>query len=208
MTRLKISVALLATAILAVSACAGNVAPPSTPPEYMGTAPDVSGGKYAVNKTERVFDAPLEPLRAFVTDGNRIVEAMEETDNIRKPVDLVILSGTWPEEGAVRRLEFSDGHYTLERVLENDYPTLFRYQVWNFTSSAGKNLEYGLGEQVWTSLPDGTTKLSWTYSLKPNAGHKRFFVQRFLNNDLRPLMDNALDKVKAQADTAFAEGAL
>ncbi|MEL6363102.1 MAG: hypothetical protein AAFR21_18710, partial [Pseudomonadota bacterium] len=105
------------------------------------------------------------------------------------------------------RLEFSDGHYTLEQVLENDFPTLFRYQVWDFTAAAGNNLEYAVGQQAWEVLPDGRSKLTWTYSLKPNAGYKRFFVQRFVNNDMRPLMENALDVVKAQADEAFSEDA-
>ncbi|MEM0985512.1 MAG: hypothetical protein AAGJ32_04640 [Pseudomonadota bacterium] len=189
----------------AATACTGTVAPPSEPPQYTGSAPDLTGGRYAVYETERIFDAPLEPLRAFIEDGNKIVAAMEETDNIKKPVDVVVLSGTWPEEGSVRRLEFSDGHYTLERVLENDFPTLFRYQVWDFTAAAGNNLDYALGQQAWERLPDGRSKLTWTYSLKPNAGYKRFFVQRFVNNDMRPLMENALDVVKVQADAAFAE---
>ncbi|MEL7540234.1 MAG: SRPBCC family protein, partial [Pseudomonadota bacterium] len=158
-----------------------------------------------IYETERIFNAPLESLRAFIEDGNKIIAAMEETDNIKKPVDTVVVHGIWPEEGAVRRLEFSDGHYTLERVLENDHPTLFRYQVWDFTAAAGNNLDYAVGQQAWEARPDGTSKLTWTYSLKPNAGYKRFFVQRFVNNDMRPLMDNALDVVKAQADEAFSD---
>ena len=130
---------------------------------------------------------------------------MEETDNIKKPVDVVVLSGNWPEEGAVRRLEFSDGHYTLERVIENDFPTLFHYQVWDFTTAAGNNLDYAIGQQVWEEMESGQSKLTWTYSLRPNAGYKRFFVQRFVDNDMQPLMDNALDKVQAQANAEFAE---
>jgi len=194
-------------AAIAVTACAGSVAPPSEPPQYTGVAPELTGGKYAVYETERIFNAPLTPLRAFIEDGNKIIAAMEETDNIKKPVDVVVVSGTWPNQGSVRRLEFSDGHYTLEQVLENDFPTLFRYQVWDFTAAAGNNLEYAVGQQAWEVLPDGRSKLTWTYSLKPNAGYKRFFVQRFVNNDMRPLMENALDVVKAQADEAFSEEA-
>ena len=208
MPNLVTSISASFAAAIILSACAGTVSPPTAPPEYTGSAPDLSGGKYAVYETERVFQAPLESLREYIADGNKIVSAMEETDNIKKPIDVVVLSGTWPEQDAVRRLEFSDGHYTLERVLENNFPGAFRYQVWNFTAAAGNNLDYALGEQTWTSLPDGTTKLTWTYSLKPNAGYKRFFVQRFVDNDMRPLMDNALDTVKAQADAAFAAGAL
>lgn len=195
----------VAAPALVLAACSSTSSPPSEPPAYTGTAPDITGGEYAIYETERIFNAPLESLRAFIEDGNKIIAAMEETDNIKKPVDTVVVHGIWPEEGAVRRLEFSDGHYTLERVLENDHPTLFRYQVWDFTAAAGNNLDYAVGQQAWEARPDGTSKLTWTYSLKPNAGYKRFFVQRFVNNDMRPLMDNALDVVKAQADEAFSD---
>jgi len=130
---------------------------------------------------------------------------MEETQNIKKPIDTVVLHGTWPEEGAVRRLKFSDGHYTLERVIKNDFPYLFRYQVWNFTAASGKHLDYALGQQAWEVLPDGRSQLTWTYSLRPNAGFKLPIVRRFINTDMKPLMENALDVVVAQANDAFNE---
>ena len=198
--RLFISVIIVST----FSACASNVAPPSEPPSYVGTAPEVKDGRYAVYETSRIFNAPLEPLRLFIEDGNKIVAAMDETENIKKPVDVVVLSGTWPEEGSVRRLEFSDGHYTLERVLKNEFPTLFRYQVWDFTAASGKHLDYALGQQAWKVLPDGTSQLTWTYKLRPNAAFKRPIAQRFINTDMKPLMENALDVVVKQANANFA----
>ena len=184
-------------------ACSNPAPPPTLPPTDISNPPAMTSGQYAVYKTERVFKAPLEPLRFFIQDGNKIVAAMEETDTIKKPIDVVVLSGTWPEINAVRRLKFSDGHYVMERVIENNFPTLFRYQVWNFTARAGQNLDYAVGEQKWTVLEDGRSKLTWTYALRPNARFKRYFVQRFVERDMRPLMDTALDTVKAQADTAF-----
>jgi hypothetical protein len=196
-------IAAIAAAFL--TACAGTTLPPETPPSDISSAPEITNKGYAVYETVREFNAPLEPLRAYIEDGNKIVAAMEETANIKKPIDTVVLSGTWPEKGSVRRLEFSDGHYVLERVLENDHPTFFRYQVWDFTAAAGNNLDYAVGQQQWDILENGNSRLTWTYALRPNAGYKRFFVQRFVNNDMRPLMENALDVVKAQADAHFAE---
>ncbi len=186
-----------------VAACSSRVAPPETPPDYDGAAPTISGSGYAIYETTRAFEAPLIPLRHYIEEGGRIVANMEETDRIRKPVDAVVLHGTWPEVGAVRRLEFSDGHFVLERVLENEFPHHFRYQVWNYTSAAGGNLAYALGEQVWRERPGGGSELTWTYKLKPNAGFKRPFVQRFTDNDMRPLMENALDALKREVDAHF-----
>lgn len=187
-----------------MGACQSANTPPSTPPVDTGSAPEITEGPYAVYETQRIFKGPLKPLRRYIEDGNKIVSAMSETNNIKKPVETVVLEGKWPETGAVRRLKFSDGHYTMEKVIENNFPTLFRYQVWDFTASAGNNLDYAVGQQAWETLPDGRSKLTWTYALRPNAGFKQFFVQRFVDNDMRPLMDNALDIVKARADDHFA----
>lgn len=190
--------------LLSLSACSNSVVPPENPPTYEGAAPIIKDGRYAVYETSRVFDAPLEPLRRFIEDGNKIVSAMEETENIKKPVDVVVLRGNWPENGSVRRLEFSDGHFTLERVLENDFPILFKYQVWNFTAASGRHLDYALGQQSWETLPNGNSKLTWTYKLRPNASYKKFIIQNFLDSDMKPLMENSLDVVQAQANRAFA----
>ncbi|MEM9177004.1 MAG: nuclear transport factor 2 family protein, partial [Myxococcota bacterium] len=158
----------------------------------------------AVYETTRTFAAPLVPLRRWIEEENRIVAAMEETERIRKPVGVEVLHGTWPEPGAVRRVELADGHFVLERVLVNDFPALFRYQVWNYTSAAGKSLSYAVGQQAWEVAPGGGATLTWTYRLKPDAFYKRPFVQRFVDEDMRPLMDRALDAVQRRAETHFA----
>lgn len=194
--------ALLLTALLMIG-CAETSPPPAEAPDASSTPPLVTDGAYAEYSTKRVFDAPLEPLRRWIEAENRIVAAMDETDRIKKPVDVTVISGNWAEVGSVRRLKFSDGHFVLERVLVNDFPNIFRYQVWHYTNDAGKNLEYAIGQQSWRTLDDGQSELTWTYKLKPNAEYKRFFVQRFVDSDMRPLMDNALDKVQALAAAEF-----
>ena len=130
--------------VIAISGCSGDIPPPAVPPSDISSAPEIVDGDYAVYETQRTFNAPLVALRRWIEDDSKIVAAMEETDQIKKPVDVVVLSGVWPEDGAVRRLEFSDGHFVLERVLRNDFPNLFQYQVWNYTSAAGQNLDYAL----------------------------------------------------------------
>ncbi len=199
----KQSLLVVVFASATLSACSSTKAPPENPPQYTGQAPELSGKGYASHVATRVFNAPIEPLREYIQEEHRIVAAMEETDDIKKPVDLVYLHGDWPEEGAVRRLEFSDGHYALERVLKNDYPTYFQYQVWSFTNAAGSNLKYATGIQEWRDLGDERTEMTWTYKAKPNAGYKHFFVQRFVSNSLKPLMENALDVVQVQVEEHF-----
>ncbi|MEM6545507.1 MAG: hypothetical protein AAF680_11410 [Pseudomonadota bacterium] len=190
--------------LVALLGCEREIAPPAIPPSNVDSAPPIRDGAYAVYETSRTFSAPLVPLRRWIEKDSKIVAAMEETDRIKKPVAVVVLKGDWPDVNAVRRLEFSDGHYVLERVLENNFPTLFRYQIWNYTSAAGRNLSYAIGQQAWESSESGGAKLTWTYRLMPNAAYKRPFVQRFVDSDMRPLMDNALDRVQSWAIEAFS----
>ena len=191
---------------LLLGAC-GDRPPPASTIAFDGRVPSIEAdARYASFTLERDFDVPRDVLMPWMTETTRMVDAMEETENIKKPVAIDVLSGTWPEDGAVRRVTLSDGHQTLERVVANRLPESFEYQIWNFTTSAGGNLDYALGTQVWSEVDadgDGTadeTRLVWTYALLPNAGFKRRFVQSFVNNDIEPFLSGAADRVVAKAE--------
>lgn len=191
--------------MLALAACSGNPAPPASPPP-LTEAPPIEEGWHATYRTTKVFDAPLEPLLAWLSSGEEpLLASMEETDRIKKPVDLKVVKGTWPEAGAVRWLKFSDGHYTYERVLVSELPARFQYQVFGLTSEAADHITYARGEQRWRTLPDGRTELTWTYELRPNSIIKRPFVQDFLDKEMKPFMDGALERVAERAKAHFAE---
>ena len=205
---------LLATIALIAAplAACGDRPPPAEPIAFDGTVPPVEAdADYASFTLERDFDVPRDVLMPWMTETTRMVDAMEETENIKKPVAIDILSGTWPEDGSVRRVTLSDGHQTLERVVRNGLPERFEYQIWNFTTSAGGNLDYALGTQVWSEVDadgdgaDDETRLTWTYALLPDAGFKRRFVQDFVDNDIEPFLTGAADRVVAQAERELAE---
>lgn len=190
-------------ALLVLAACA-EPTPPDAPPPMPAAPPVVEDGWHATYRTTKVFDAPLAPLLAWLEKGNEIVAAMEETDRIKKPVEIKVVEGTWPNPGAVRWLKFSDGHYTYERVLENDLPRKFSYQVFGLTSGAGQHVTYARGQQEWRTLPDGRSELTWTYQLRPNSIIKRPFLSSFINSDMKPFMEGALDRTVAKARVELA----
>ena len=191
------------SASLSLVACTGNPAPPDAPPQ-LTAPPPLSDGWHATFQTTQVIDAPLLPLQEWIGASNEIVAAMEETDQIKKPVDVKVISGTWPEKGSVRWLKFSDGHYTFERVLENNLPTSFDYQVWGLTSSASDHITYARGRQDWRTLEDGRSEFTWTYKLRPNSIIKRPFVSGFLSSDMKPFMEGAIGRMTTKAEGEFA----
>jgi len=198
----KVFISAMLTVVL--SACVTQVRPPESEPTTYKEPPQIVDRGYAVYEAKRVFKAPLVALRKWIEKDSKIVAAMEETDRIKKPVDTKVVSGTWPEVGSVRWIKFSDGHYVFERVLVNDFPTLFRYQVWDHSSSVAKNISYAVGQQSWQVLRSGEAELTWTYKLQPKGFIRKPFVQNFVNQNMRPLMDSALDKIVEQSEKAFS----
>lgn len=189
--------------VLSIMACAGNPRPPANAPR-LTEAPPIEEGWHATYATTKIIDAPLVPLGRWIAEGKQIVGAMEETERIKKPIELKVVKGTWPEPGSVRWLKFSDGHYTYERVLVNELPFHFKYQVWGLTSSASNHITYAQGQQDWRVLEDGRSEYKWTYKLRPNSVIKRPFVQGFLDSDMRPFMEGALERLRVKAESEFA----
>lgn len=148
--------------LLALAAC-GAPAPPDGPP-VAGDPPPVASEGFLTARAEA--DIPMSPprLRAFM-EARPLIGFLEPTENIANPVEAGVLEGTWGEPGAVRWLRLADGHYVIERILENE-STLFRYQVFVFTDATGRGVEQIVGEQRFVSTAQGT-RVEWTYDVRP-----------------------------------------
>ena len=191
------NLALLFTAVL-LAAC-GDPAPPATAPTQLSAPPPLADDGFAELVIRADFPGSPEQVRAFLDDGNKIIHAMPRTENISPPKGFELTKGaSWTETGAERILEFEDGHYTFERVIGHA-PERFEYQVWGFTSATGNNVEHVHGIQELRPDPDGGTDFIWTYKVKPTAGWKKPFVQRFVDSDVRELLQTATDRVAEQA---------
>lgn len=188
-----------------LAACAATVDPPKIPPSDVTNYPELATEGYAETTVIGDYPLALSDLRTWLMDGNKIVAEMEPTDNIAKPVDIVYFTGEWPNPGATRRVEMSDGHFVLERVLSNA-PEKFEYQIWGLTNAAGKNVDHIHGIQAFSPLDEGGTRLTWSYRVKPNAGFKKPFVQRFVNQDVTPFLTQAVENTVALAERTVASG--
>lgn len=167
----------LATAFaitLSLVAC-GSPEPPIIPPEPTPPPAVTTEGAVAI-RLSRDLPTDLEATRALLR-SDPLIDQLREVDGIAPPVSARTLSGTWGEPGAVRRLTLADGHYVIERVLENE-PRRFRYQVWVFTNAAGQGVEQIVGEQRFLPLPDGGTRFEWDYDIVPAGPVAGFFIAR------------------------------
>ena len=150
-------------------------APPTVPPEY-SAPPAVANDGFVTVVASTDIPLSLSEFREYLRE-NAFIDYLEPTENIAPPKSWVSLKGEWLTRGASRRMQLADGHYVIERVLENN-PELFRYQVWVFTNGAGRGIELIVGEQRFTVLSPTLTRFEWRYNVKPTSWFTRIFVKR------------------------------
>ncbi len=115
-----------------------------------------------------------------------------------------MIRGTWGDVGARRRVIRKDGNQTLEDVLENRQPTLFRYEVWGFTDSARILTNYAVGEFQYGEVPSGTA-VKWTYSFHSTSLLTKPFLSWKVQTDFAEFMRSALQSMKQQAEQSYRE---
>ncbi|MEL6825310.1 MAG: SRPBCC family protein [Pseudomonadota bacterium] len=178
-----------------VASCTSAITPPETPPAYSEPPPLADDG-YVTVVTSAEIPMSVSDLRAFLID-RPFITFLEATESISPPVSEQPLSGEWLTPGAVRRLQLADGHYVIERVLENE-PELFSYQAWVFTNAAARGVNHIFGEQRFIALSPEQTRFEWTYNVKPKSAVTAFFVRRQVP-ELTQFMDVGTQAMAAAA---------
>jgi hypothetical protein len=201
---------ILAGALSSITAVAQNCAPPRG---FVDRSPPAiaSPGELVAHTEEITVDRPLDA----VLNASR----KKLKDTIKKAGSLPGVAGDYPlndipfgTPGARRLVCLTDGSTLEEQVLEqaragNAYR--FRYIVWNYTSSAAKPVEYGLGEFHHTQTDASHTKIVWTYSFKLKdhefpgylgAVGRYFFRAYFLDRQYAEMMRGTLQAGKQDAE--------
>ncbi|MEL6463681.1 MAG: SRPBCC family protein [Pseudomonadota bacterium] len=140
---------------------------------------------YLTNTETATFLGTVSEVRAFM-DQNPITDFVTATEAIPAIEGTEVLSGNWPEPGAVRRVDLAGGHSVHERVLTNT-PTSFTYQIWDITAPAGRVVDHIKGEFNFEQRGD-SVQVTWDYNIKPNIFIARPAINRYLRDDFGPFM--------------------
>jgi hypothetical protein len=120
-----------------------------------------------IARTERVTVAgPAAAVFDYVVLGP-LAEMIPPTAKLPGVTGVTLLSpGPWGGVGERRIVDLSDGSQTTEQVLETTPGERFRYEVWDYSTAAGKPIAYALGEFVFKALDGGRTEIVWTYAFR------------------------------------------
>ena len=177
-----------------------NLAPP---PAIDPAAPTIA-------RTERIAVArPADAVFAYVVSGP-LEKMIPVTRQLPGVTGVTLLTpGPWGGVGERRHVHLSDGSQTTEQALEAVPGQRFRYQVWDYSTAAGKPIAYALGAFVFKPLEGGRTEIVWTYAFRLRAnmfpgnlgGLGRWLMRRvFLDTAYAELMRASLAAIKAQLE--------
>ena len=153
--------------------------------------PDLASEKmYLTNTETATFTGTVAQVRSFM-DRNPITDFVATTPAIPAIEGIEVLSGTWPNPGAVRRVDLAGGYSAHERVLTNT-DTSFTYQIWNITTPSGRAISHIWGAFTFAQSADAVD-VTWDYNVKPSIFVARPAITRFLRDDFAPFMRAGLD---------------
>jgi len=175
------------------------------------TAPPAIDPKAAmIARTERIsVGRPPAEVFAYVV-GGPLEKMIPVTSQLPGVTGTTLLTpGPWGGVGERRHVHLSDGSQTTEQVLDFVPNTHFRYEVWDYSTAAGKPIAYALGAFHFRPLEDGRTEIAWTYAFRLKGGMfpgnlgavgRWLMRQVFIDTAYARLMRASLSAIKASLE--------
>lgn len=198
---LRIYLISLALLLGTVSAHAQTVNP-VIPPSDTESAPEVTGADYLIYTASIEFPLSQQTASKWIYGGFKVLAARGQTEHFETPVDVVNLSGQWAQEGSVRRIEYADGHFSLEKALVAK-PYYFKSQNWAMTKPERQGLNYTLNEYSLTPVSNNSSRFSWTIYIKPNDDYALSGTRRAAEEGLQQWMDDTLYQMFSMACSEY-----
>lgn len=174
--------------------------PPTKPPSFTGPKPPIEGE--GISQTEEIdINIPVHlfvewcaktPLEEML-NGVKGMEAVARTE---------MISGTWGEVGARRRVVLESGHQAAQEILESNWPWLLRYQLWGFTNQGRLLSKYAIGEIRSTESQCGV-HIIWTYQFQKRSQLMSPVLSLFVRTTWANFMRSGLLTIKLGAENWF-----
>lgn len=156
--------------------------------------------KLRIAQHEVVIEASVAETYAWWRQRT-LSELAVETDIIPSVERTEFLRGDeWQGVGTRRRVHLSDGSTATEEILADEGPARFRYQVFGYTSSAARFVEYAVGEFRLSATEDDYTRVVWTYKFRPRTLLGRMFLGGWVKRNWSPWMEGYLANLKRGAE--------
>jgi hypothetical protein len=191
--------ACIATGLATVAGCASV---PDAPPPLVAPPAVVNDDNYVTHVTSRTVNGEPAQVKAWL-EQKQLASFFPKDQGIAGVKRTVPLVGVWGTNGSIRRVELDDGHYAFDHVIENVDARMFRYQIYGLTNVAGTVSEYVHARIEYFKASERQTEVKWTYAVRPKSFITKPLVTRFVDNQLKPYMEAAMDNMRDAAIKDF-----
>lgn len=166
------------------------------------TAPKLAQTGYDTVSAHQDFPINSKDMSEWIYGGFKVLVARQSSEYFETPVDVIPLSGKWPETGSIRRVELADGHYANEQAILAQ-PNYFRYVIWDMSRPSLGGLDYVVAEYRLTSLPSGGSRFSWDYHVMKNDQYMTAGTAEVMELGVVPMMEDTLNSLYYLAKSHF-----
>ena len=111
--------------------------------------------------------------------------------------------GNFSKVGDRRRIHFNTGQTLLESIIEWEKPFSFAYELTEVEIDLRKVANRARGHFKYFSIPDGRTRVVWTYGFEQKNFLFKWLINRYIKKTHRFWMKDTLAQMKRQTEKMY-----
>jgi hypothetical protein len=161
---------------------------------------------WAQYRVEDTVNLPAEQFwDAFFKMNLEDVASVGDYKDLPKIVKTTPVTGDFSKLGDSRRVHFNTGQTVLESIIEWDQPRSFSYELTELEVELKRAARKARGNFQYFSLPDGRTRVVWTYGFDQKNFIFKWLINRYITTTHRFWMKDTLSEMKRRAELINAQ---
>lgn len=157
--------------------------------------------QYTVRET---IDVPIEQYwNLFFEIPLEDIASVGDYKDLPKIIKTTPVEGQFRVAGDSRRVHFDTGETVLESVIKASAPYSFAYELTEIEIELKRAAHRARGHFRYTLLPDGKTKITWTYGFEQKNFFFKWFINRYIRSTHRFWMKDTLAELKRLTEAMY-----
>lgn len=160
--------------------------------------------KWAQHTVEDTVNVPIEIYWDLSFKLNlEDIASVGNYKDLPKIVKTTPVNGNFSKAGDSRRVHFNTGQTLLESVIDWQNPGSFAYELTDLEIDLKRVANRARGHFRHYPLPDGMTRVVWTYGFDQKNFIFKWFIKRYIQTTHRFWMNDTLAEMKRQTEEMY-----
>lgn len=131
----------------------------------------------------------------FISSNDELPNWLKKSGMVHAALNAEVLTGTYLNVGARRRVYFDGGNSVLEELLTYNPHANYSYKISEFTNIISRFSTHAYG-QFWFDREDDKTRVTWEYSFSHKNAVSRIILGLMLTKSFRKFMEQSLQNAR------------